>query len=133
MIGHRQTRLSGTIHHGVYNNDVMLSMFFDGFLLDFDYGSDWQEILWKVGWEVSEVSWQRYVEEYNRGLPHRRRAAPPDWDIPPMGPTKDRSATEHVGALRQEGPMRMEVKEWTVRMMDHFHERPETEHADICL
>ena len=64
-------------------------MFFDGFLLDFNYGLDWRVNLRKAGWEVSEVGWQRYVEEYNRGLPHRRRAAPPDRDIPPMGPTKD--------------------------------------------
>lgn len=136
MIGHGQTPLSGTIHHDVDKNSVMRSddtMFFDGFLLDVDYGFDWQEILRKAGREVSEVSWQRYVEEYDCSLPQRRRAAPPDWDSLPMGPTKDRSATERVGALRQEGPMWMEVKERTVRLMDHFHERPETDYAGICF
>ena len=100
-------------------SDDMMS-FFVGFLLDFDYGFNWQEVLKKAGWEVSEASWKRYVEEYDSRLPHRMRPAPPEQEIPMMTPTNEdnlKSPTERIDALREEWLARMKVKERTVSVM----------------
>ncbi|EPS95934.1 hypothetical protein FOMPIDRAFT_1103409, partial [Fomitopsis schrenkii] len=64
IYGHRQAYRAGIIHRDISENNVMLSddlmSFFIGFLLDFDYGFNWKDLLKKAGWEVSEASWERY-------------------------------------------------------------------------
>ena len=98
-------------------SDDMMS-FFVGFLLDFDYGFNWQEVLKKAGWEVSEASWKRYVEEFDSRLPHKKRPAPPEREIPLMGPTNEGGLPkERMDALREEWLARMKMKERTVCVM----------------
>ena len=123
MSGHRQAFLSGIIHRDISEGNVMLSddimSFFMGFLLDFDYGFDWKEVLKRAGWVVNEANWKQYVEEYDRSLPQRNRPAPPEREIPLIGPTtKDRSTSEHIDALRMEWLARMKMKERTVRTLN---------------
>ena len=123
MSGHRQAFLSGIIHRDISEGNVMLSddimSFFMGFLLDFDYGFDWKEVLKRAGRVVNEANWKQYVEEYNRSLPQRDRPAPPELEIPFIGPTtEDRSTSEHLDALRMEWLARMKMKERTVRTIN---------------
>ena len=121
MVGHRQAFRAGVIHRDISENDVMLGddmmAFFVGFLLDFDYGFNWREVLQKAGWEVSEESWKRYVEEYDRSLPQVLRPAPPECEIPLKGPV-DQEAGGDGSTLPpfQEWLARMKMKERTVRM-----------------
>ena len=124
MVGHRQAFRAGVIHRDISENNVMLGddmmAFFVGFLLDFDYGFNWREVLQKAGWEVSEESWKRYVEEYDSRLPHRMRPAPPEQEIPMMAPMNEdnlKSPTERMDAVREEWLARMKVKERTVCVM----------------
>ena len=119
MVGHRQAFRAGVIHRDISENNVMLGddmmAFFVGFLLDFDYGFNWREVLQKAGWEVSEESWKRYVEEYDRSLPQRKRPASSEQEIPLMAPThEDQSAGEHMDQMREEWRSRMKMKERTV-------------------
>ncbi|EPS97657.1 hypothetical protein FOMPIDRAFT_1149766 [Fomitopsis schrenkii] len=116
IYGHRQAYHSGIIHRDISENNVMLGddfmSFFVGFLLDLDYGFNWKELLRKAGWEVSETSWEQYVEEYNRNLPQARRPAPPGMEIPPMGPVDDDGGDE-AKADQEEWKARMKFKERT--------------------
>ncbi|KAI0730061.1 hypothetical protein C8Q72DRAFT_776846 [Fomitopsis betulina] len=116
--GHRQAYLAGIIHRDISENNVMLSddmmSFFFGFLLDLDYGFNWKEVLERAGWEVSEASWKRYVEEYDRSLPKRTRPAPPEMDIPLMAADdKDGSNDDPTARLRKAWLERMKMKERT--------------------
>ena len=98
-------------------SDDMMSFFF-GFLLDLDYGFNWKEVLQRAGWEVSEASWKRYVEEYNRSLPERQRPAPPETEIPLMAADdKDDSNDDATARLRKAWLERMKMKERTVSSM----------------
>lgn len=92
-----------------------LMSFFVGFLLDFDYGFNWKELLKRAGWEVTEESWKRYVEDYNRNLPKYARSAPPEERIPPMGATNQDGMTEEAKAVLENWMIRMKLKERTVR------------------
>ncbi|EPS95933.1 hypothetical protein FOMPIDRAFT_7878, partial [Fomitopsis schrenkii] len=76
---------------------------FVGFLLDLDYGFNWVELLQLEGWEVSEESWRRYVEEYDSNLPQGGRPAPPEKEISPMGDMKQDGITEQSKAERENG------------------------------
>ena len=95
-------------------SDDMMA-FFIGFLLDFDYGFNWKEVLQKAGWEVSEASWKRYVEEYDRSLPRRNRPAPPECEIPLTGPMNEETGDRNSRVSREEWLTRMKMKERTVR------------------
>ena len=96
------------------SGDIM--SFSVSFLLDFDYGFPWQEVLKRGGRVVNEADWKQYVEEYNHSLPQRTRPAPPEREIPLIGLTiKDRSTSEHMDAPRMEWLSRMKSKERTVR------------------
>ncbi|EPS93540.1 hypothetical protein FOMPIDRAFT_93727 [Fomitopsis schrenkii] len=116
IYGHRQAYRAGIIHRDISENNIMLSddlmSFFIGFLLDFDYGFNWKDLLRRAGWEVSEAAWERYVEEYNRNLPYQARPAPPEVKIPPMGPTKD-DMSDEAKAEQEEWRARMKIKERT--------------------
>ena len=94
-----------------------LMTFFVGFLLDFDYGFNWKEVLRKAGWDVREADWERYVEEYNRSLPRQDRPAPPEVEIPLTGPIKD-DLTEEAKTALEKWEARMKLKERTVRPID---------------
>ena len=96
-------------------SDDMMA-FFIGFLLDFDYGFNWKEVLQKAGWEVSEESWKRYVEAYDRNLPRRERPAPPEWEIPLMGAMDQERGEDGALPSLQEWLARMKMKERTVRL-----------------
>ena len=110
---------AGIIHRDISEGNVMIATG-RGFLHDFDYGFNWQDVLKKSGWEVSEASWKRYVGEYDSRLPHRMRPAPPEQEIPMMAPMNEdnlKSSTERMDTLREEWLARMKVKERTVRLM----------------
>ena len=96
-------------------SDDMMA-FFIGVLLDLDYGFNWKDLLQKAGWEVSEASWERYVKEYDRSLPSRARPAPPEVEIPLMGPTANGLGDE-AKTDQEEWKARMKFKERTVRAM----------------
>ncbi|KAI0729236.1 hypothetical protein C8Q72DRAFT_944115 [Fomitopsis betulina] len=118
IYGHRQAYLAGIIHRDISENNMKLSddimSFFFGFLLDLDYGFNWKEVLARAGWEVSEASWKRYVEEYDRSLPARMRPAPPETEIPLMGTkNKDESKIDAVVQLQKAWLKRMKMKERT--------------------
>ena len=122
--GHRQAYLSGIIHRDISENNVMLTdsddvmTAFVGFILDFDFSFDWHDFLKRAGWEVSEASWKRYVEEYNRSLPERQRPAPPETEIPLMAADdKDDSNDDATARLRKAWLERMKMKERTVSSM----------------
>ena len=91
-----------------------LMAFFIGFLLDLDYGFNWKDMLRKAGWEVSEASWERYVKEYDRSLPSRTRPAPPEVEVPLMGPATGGLSNEAKDA-QEAWKARMKFKERTVR------------------
>ncbi|EPS96112.1 hypothetical protein FOMPIDRAFT_1053569 [Fomitopsis schrenkii] len=107
-IGKHTSQVPSTV---VMLGDDMMA-FFVGFLLD--YGFNWQEVLKSAEWEVSEASWKRYVEEYDRSLPQRKRPAPLELKIPLMGPTnKDQSTDEDMLAYQKAWLARMQMKERT--------------------
>lgn len=74
ILGHRQAYLSGIIHRDISENNVMLTdsddvmTAFVGFILDFDYSFDWQDILKRSGWEISEASWKMLHSAMNLGV-----------------------------------------------------------------
>ena len=92
-----------------------IGVFFVGFFLDFDYCFSWKDVLKRAGWEVSEANWKRYVEEYDRSLPKRKRPAPPELEIPLMCVSnKDDSNDDATVQLRKAWLERMKMKERTV-------------------
>ena len=120
MVGHRQAFRAGVIHRDISENNVMLGddmmAFFVGFLLDFDFGFNWREVLQKAGWEVSEESWKRYVEEYDRSLSRRKRIFPLDWEDAQIHPTNhEKVHDESPLPTREELLVRMKMRERTVR------------------
>ena len=72
------------------------------------------EMLKRAGWEVTEESWKRYVEEYDRDLAKRPRPAPRE-GIPPMGAANKEGMTEEAKAELENWIGKMKLKERTVR------------------
>ncbi|KAI0733662.1 hypothetical protein C8Q72DRAFT_933312 [Fomitopsis betulina] len=116
IYGHRQAFRAGIIHCDISENNVMLSddpmSPFVGFLLDFDYSFNWMEMLKRAGWAVTEESWKRYVEEYDRNLPKRPRPPPRD-GIPPVGAANLDGMTDEAKADLAHYLARMKLKERT--------------------
>ncbi|KAH9930114.1 uncharacterized protein B0H18DRAFT_1209606 [Fomitopsis serialis] len=115
--GHRQAYLAGTIHRDISEGNVMIvddwMCFFVGFLLDLDYAFDWKAALGHAGWPINETSWKRFVEEYNRSLPHRARPAPPETEIPVLVPPLDAASAPGGNSDREIWKTRMKLKERT--------------------
>ncbi|EPS93538.1 hypothetical protein FOMPIDRAFT_1055899 [Fomitopsis schrenkii] len=122
IYGHRQRYLSRVIHRDISEKNVVLSddttTCFVGCLLDLDYGFNWREFLKRAGWEVSEVSWKRYVEEYDCSLPERMRPVPPERDIPLMGlANEDGLNDDAILLIREVSLAQTKMGERMVRIM----------------
>ena len=102
-------------------SDDMMSSFV-GFLLDFDHGFNWMEVLKRADWEVTEESWKRYVEEYDRNLPKRKHHSAPQKETPAMCAANQDDITEEAKAGPEGWGIRKKLEERTVRGMSN-HER----------
>ncbi|KAI0733683.1 hypothetical protein C8Q72DRAFT_966962 [Fomitopsis betulina] len=91
IYGHRQAFRAGIIHCDISENNVMHS------------------------WEVTEESWKRYVEEYDRDLAKRPRPAPRE-GIPPMGAANKEGMTEEAKAELENWIGKMKLKERTAAL-----------------
>ncbi|TFY58394.1 hypothetical protein EVJ58_g6444 [Rhodofomes roseus] len=118
VIGHRQLFQQGIIHRDISEGNVMIYdgwiHVFVGFLLDLDYAFDWKTALKHAGYErTDEATWKRFVEEYNKSLPHPARPAPPEKEIPLLFCKKEDGKDLGNEAEREAWKTRMRMKERT--------------------
>ncbi|TFY59307.1 hypothetical protein EVJ58_g5850, partial [Rhodofomes roseus] len=106
-----------SLHRDISEGNVMILdgwiPVFVGFLLDLDYAFDWKTALMYAGYDrIDEVTWKRFVEEYDKNLPHIKRPAPPEKEIPVLI-DKKRDGKLKNKAEREKWTIKMKMKERT--------------------